>query len=162
MLYKDRKDIWRVECRFFKNYIRNHDLRTFYDLERNLAKEIECSFISARYVVPNTDSNKSRWPNIWFWESAKQTAKKALKYHGCDVLPETVHEAGRKRSLDAIGNMFAGLCISRAVLLGVPYNELMKIPELIESDMKELLKHNPEKLQKKYDEAYRRYFVDQT
>lgn len=158
---QDRKDVWRVECRFFKNYIRNNNLRTFYDVERNFSKELDKSFNAIRYVVPNNDSNKSRWPNIDFWDSAKLSASEALKYNGCDDVSEMVHDLRRSRSLEAIEKMFLGLYISLAVLKEIPYADILKAPKLAEEDIRRLLKHNPEMLEKKYNDTYNRYFTDQ-
>lgn len=157
---KDRKDIWRVECRFFKEFIRNHNLRTFYDLERNIALKLAQSFSSVRYVAPTKDSNRSRWPNADFWDSAKNSANLALKYKGCAILPVTVHEYRRQRSLEGIENMLIGVCVSKAVLSDIPYKKLLEVPRQIESDIKALIRNNPEILKKQYDDTYKRYFID--
>ena len=151
------KDIWRIEVRFFKSYIRNAHLRTFYDLERNLAGAIEKTFSSVRYVTPTKDSNRSRWQNVEFWDEAQKSACQALEYEGCDLLPETVNAMRRETSLKAIEGMFPGLLLSYTALRGMKFTECMDALKHLEGNLKALMQDAPEKLRKKYEDSKKRY-----
>lgn len=69
-----RTDVWRLEIRFGKEWLKNRNVRT---LEQFL--EWRCALIreaiqSRRLTVPTADRNRARWPLHPFWTIAQEEA----------------------------------------------------------------------------------------
>jgi len=57
-------EIWRVEIRFFKRYLKNTwRVTTFGDLAAAMPKMLQKTIQDIRYTQPNDDSNRARWPD---------------------------------------------------------------------------------------------------
>jgi len=61
-------DVWRVEVRFGKEFLRHREILTFSDFHMNLLS-LMSEALQARRLTERVegDSNKSRWPTHWFW-----------------------------------------------------------------------------------------------
>lgn len=151
------RDIWRLEVRFGKDYIRRNDLRTFHELEHNLPDVLQKSLKNMRYKTPNTDSNKSRWEDAKFWTNAIEAAREALNVYTTDVDTDIVYTEKRERSRRSVEDMLPGLFISYAVLNDIPYSEIGDVPKRLNKDFKALLDDCPMKMQKKYVDVHKRY-----
>lgn len=68
------RDVWRLEVRMFKNWLRERGVNTFEDAERELSRLVGEALYAYRLTVRNPrDKNRARWPMhpVW-WLAADQ------------------------------------------------------------------------------------------
>lgn len=68
------KNVWRVEARFGKGFLKERGAVTFEDVQRQLGGFMGEALILHRLASPSTDSNKARWPVHPLWQMAIDAA----------------------------------------------------------------------------------------
>ncbi len=72
------RDVWRVECRFGKDYLKARGLRHPSDVEEARAEMVAEALWTRRLTRPSpTDSNRRRWPMHPLWTAAWRAAGEA-------------------------------------------------------------------------------------
>jgi len=70
------QDVWRIEWQVRKPVLRNNGIRTFNDLYNKLGDLLK--YLSEEHdtlKVPNSDSNRSRWPLHPLWKDLQERIK---------------------------------------------------------------------------------------
>ncbi len=68
------RDVWRVEIRFSKNFLRDRGINYFDQAEENMADLVAEALYSNRLTRPTGDSNRRRWPLHPLWTLAADAA----------------------------------------------------------------------------------------
>jgi hypothetical protein len=76
--YKGREDVWRIELRFSRDYLKERGIYEFEDFEVNQEKLL-CEALKSRRLCDRTsDSNRRRWPVHPMWSQAIDMAGNAM------------------------------------------------------------------------------------
>lgn len=69
------KDVWRLEVRMGRDWLRDHEINTLEDLEKNLELLLSEALKTRRLAdPPGRDTNKRRWPVHPLWGQAIELA----------------------------------------------------------------------------------------
>jgi hypothetical protein len=75
------KDVWRVEIRFGKEFLKDRNIRTFEALQNHISELIADAIFRRRLVKKNKrDANKARWPLHPLWAEVYEASGKAGNY----------------------------------------------------------------------------------
>ena len=152
--------VWRVEIRFFKEYLKNKaGVRTFADLALALPEMLRKIVDQIRYTIPTSDSNRARWPDHPLWQRVREEID-------CDF--STIRSEVDKESVDAfvlaekdqyLARQIAGCILNRAALRGVELDGLtnftMSQAKMIAENYEAMCDRTKEKL----DQAKLKYGV---
>jgi len=129
---KNADDIWRVELRAGKDYLKGKwDVTGWGGLFDQLDDIFKDMLTSMRYVAPTSDSNRSRWSNHPLWEIvSKEIAENAMQ-HVPTVTRERLKEASLRDKVEWLETNILGNIVSHAALSGVA-------PERFEAHLDEL------------------------
>lgn len=130
---KEADDIWRVELRAGKEYLKGKwDVTGWGSLFDQLDAIFEDMLKSMRYAAPTSDTNRSRWPNHPLWEIvSKEIAENAMQ-DVPTVTCEQLKEATLRDKLEWFETNLLGNMVSHAVLSDIA-------PERFEAHMDELI-----------------------
>ena len=64
------RDVWRLECRFSGDFLKERNVRRPHEFEHALPDLIAEALYMRRLTVPNADSNNRRWPMHPVWSEA--------------------------------------------------------------------------------------------
>lgn len=67
---KYNHDVYRLEIRMAKEWLRNRNVNTMEDIENNLKELINEALIRRRLTIPSNDKNRSRWSLHPLWTLA--------------------------------------------------------------------------------------------
>ncbi len=74
-------NVWRLELRFYKAFLKGRGLRTADDVFESLPELLAEALITRRLTVPShTDDNRWRWPLHPIWSEAYRQAGEALRF----------------------------------------------------------------------------------
>lgn len=69
------RDVWRLEVRMWKDYLRDRNIETVDQLEQHRAELLSEALFTRRLTQPNpNDSNPRRWPLHPLWQHAQDAA----------------------------------------------------------------------------------------
>ena len=68
------KDVWRVECRFHREYLRDRGINRMYGAWNKVPDLVAEALYSHRLTVPSADGNRRRWPMHPLWTAATDAA----------------------------------------------------------------------------------------
>lgn len=106
------KDVWRLEIRMRKEFLRGRGILRFEELRENLSELLAEALYTRRLTAPNCDSNRARWPLHPLWTVAYQATPQAR-----EMLPlgkqitrasEAIHQS---LILNAAGNLRAAIVL---------------------------------------------------
>jgi len=108
-------DIWRLECRFGREWLRDRNLRTHEDIMGAYDAMVAAAVVERRLVVRpegSTDSNMSRWRIHPMWNEAWKVAR-----HRREIIPAGPQVTMKREALlKMLKRNIAGTAISAAVL----------------------------------------------
>ena len=67
-------DVWRVECRWWKDFLRERRITTVDELEAARGQLVAESLHTRRLATPTADTNRRRWPLHPLWQIAQDAA----------------------------------------------------------------------------------------
>lgn len=106
LLWERDKDVWRIEWQIRKPILREHDIRTFDDLndqQGDLLRYLSEDHDTLR--VPTNDSNSSRWPLHPLWQDLQQqiTNLNSLGVHQVVGRPVALEERMERMAISVLG-----------------------------------------------------------
>jgi len=148
-------DVWRVECRWSGEYLKNRNLQIPATVIRGLPQLVTEALFTHRLAVPSaSDSNRRRWPLHPLWTAAY------LAREAPDMLPLGRVITGRRDAmLDRATAQIVGAVRSYAVLRRGECN-MMDVNKL-GSQLDELMRDDPKHEDKVKKAAERYRFVDE-
>lgn len=81
-------DVWRVELRFGRDYLKDRRITTFEDFEHNKEKLLSEALKTRRLTDRTKDSNRRRWPVHPMWSQAIDMAGNAMMMVSLDGYKE--------------------------------------------------------------------------
>lgn len=117
---KDNSQVWRFEMRIGSKQLRNRwKIRGWDSLYKRVGDALAAFTEKFRYALPNSDSNRSRWPAHPLWKAV--TEEQAQYFVGLRSFaePTLVKEANRKAHKELLDSLILGTLVSRAVTEGL-------------------------------------------
>lgn len=152
--------VWRIELRAGKKHLKDDwGIRRWTDLDRHLA-DVAMSLINAiRHVVPNGDSNRSRWPDSKLWHVVRRQVAEDLMEMTCSVPPDLIKKVQLEAHDQMLAAQMAGLLTSRAALHKLPARDLSTFALTVGEELSKRVAEAPEHFGRKLDTAMARYDV---
>lgn len=157
------KKIWRIEARAGKKELNKWNLRTFKDFEKKAGDVIISILEENRYVIPNKDKNRSRWPLAPFWKTAIKNANQNFDNYISKAKREEIVIATRKELQERYKKHLMGMAAPLSVALG--HEDIDQIPGVLDGvkqDLEDIRKNQSHILKKKMKKAQDRLvFLDE-
>lgn len=157
-----RKKIWRIEARAGKKELNKWDLRTFGDFENKAGDVIAAILKDNKYVIPNNDKNRSRWPLAEFWVNAINEVNKNFNNFISHAKRNEIISVIRKEKIETYKKHIAGMATPLSVALGnESISEIPGVLDGVKKDLELLEKLNPSLLTKKKKQSEDKFiFLD--
>lgn len=154
--------IWRVEIRAGKKELNKWQLKKFRDFENKAGDVIISILKAAPYKIQNkSDKNRSRWSNAEFWDICIKSTKEYLAEYICNADKTDVITDYRNNISKRLRKQISGSVITCTAALGMDISEIPGVFDLIQNDLLEELRKNPQNIIKKYKNAEKRFvFLD--
>jgi hypothetical protein len=154
----DQSQIWRFELRLGQKQLRGKfEMHTWQDLRDTLGDAYNDALGRLRYCIPNSDSNRGRWPAHELWRLFDDNIRNDLAVHCCGVLPNQVIFANKIAKMRELDRQLLGLFVSRAAISEVSPDEF---DGFMESHVDALLRYSeehPKTLEERLQKASGRY-----
>lgn len=148
------KDVFRVEVRFFKDWLRDWQIITVEDLLCHVEEIVSTAINTRRLTIPSKDKNRSRWEIHPLWQAV-------LTANGTDViipkLGKIITERAEKLS-DMFVKQIAGLIRNYSI---VKYEEYFgeEVIEAVFEKVKDAIKYDENSKEKELKAKERYKFV---
>ncbi len=117
--------VWRVEIRAFKRHLKDKwEVTTWADLRKKLPQILAEALGTVRYVVPNGDSNRARWPVHPLWSLVGHAVAEDMHDLASMVDPAIITKLLKEERDEMLFKQIAGCMLSRAALNDVPDSRL--------------------------------------
>ncbi len=154
--------VWRVELRASRNEIDRWQAKRFEGFEAKIGDLFEKMLDNTRYVVPNGDSNVSRWPKSALWKEVRAAVKEALHPYSSGLEPETIKEVLRYEVRERYVKQIISLIPGLAVTLGQEAHELSDATIYVRDRLLEHNEDQPDLLAEKFRRVKERLvFLDE-
>jgi len=121
---KNASQVWRFELRMGSKQLRNRwEIRGWASLETRIGDALAEFTDKFRYALPNTDSNRSRWPTHPLWAAVTQEIARFFDGQRSFAEPTLVKQANREAHKELLDSLILGTLVSRAVAEGVTATE---------------------------------------
>ncbi len=145
---KDREgsQVWRVELRAGKSHLKKRwDGKTWADLDDKLGSLLLKTLDEVRYVIPDSNTNRSRWSVHPIWDLVREEIDGDLVEMMCPLDPHAVREVLRRDYIDLIGKQLTGLSATYAIALGLSPSDAHKVPEVVRSGLSKAIAEQPDR-----------------
>lgn len=149
--------IWRFEVRAGKEELNKWSARPIQVFEEKAGDIILHILSSIRYVTPNDDSNKSRWPNADFWQDIINHTGTKLDRYMSGAAREQIIMGYRKEIVSRIIKNIAGTMTTFASLQERNLNEMQELLKETGAEIIETIKDRPKHYRKKHEDAEKKY-----
>jgi len=113
---KNASQVWRFELRMGSKQLRNRwEIRGWASLETRIGDALAEFTDKFRYALPNTDSNRSRWPTHPLWAAVTQEIARFFDGQRSFAEPTLVKQANREAHKELLDSLILGTLVSRAV-----------------------------------------------
>lgn len=149
-------NIWRVEYRFGRDFLRDWNIKTMSDLIHGYGRLVEDSLMRVRYAQPSKDTNHSRWENHPFWIAVIEAfGEMVLTCELDDFERGKITKATREDFKQVYANQMCGLSAGLAHVLNIDSREkaLNILPEIIADMIGEHLRYRPDKFDHSFKKA---------
>lgn len=151
--------VWRVELRLYRNILRSKRYRvsTFGTLQNKIEFMFRELLRDVRYVVPTSDTNRSRWPNHPIWDKVKLEVKSELATLKADLPIGRVEEIQHDFRAETLRKQIAGCIIALAGLFEVKPKHLDQFVKVTCDDLIRRYGNQPIETERKLNLAVARY-----
>ncbi len=154
----DISRVWRIELRAGKDCLKDKwGIRTWEDLFARYGDLIRHLGEIVRYTEPNSDDNRSRWPNHIIWETVMAELNDDLLEMRSGADPNPMKEIHREEHIGLIVRQAFGQMTTLAALRSVKHEEFNDFLGVVIGDMKDMAHAEPEQTAKKLQDAKDRY-----
>jgi len=153
---EDCPNIWRVEYRFGRDFLRDWNIRTVSELSHAYGRLVEDSLMRIRYAIPSADSNHSRWKNHPFWEAVISAFSDMILTCELDGFERgKITKAVREDFKNTYSAQMCGLAAGLAHVLDFENIEDIgeKLPSIISQMIAEHLKYKPDRFEQSLKKA---------
>lgn len=113
---RDQSKVWRIENRVGSKCLRRRwEIKSWDDLDAMIGDVFSESIKRLRYAQPQSDRNRSRWPDHELWSQLRQIVESNLADHRSGVVPSEVREVNRAEHMRMTDQNIIGNLIVRAV-----------------------------------------------
>lgn len=152
--------VWRVEVRFYKDYLKKQwQVTTFADLRAAMLPMLRDTVGSIRYTAPNGDSNRARWPDHRLWERVREEIECDFMALASPVDPLTVSALSRAQQAEYLDRQIKGCVLNLAALKGISQTGLDAFTGGYARIIARGFAADPERTRKKMQAARARYGV---
>jgi hypothetical protein len=117
---RDLSRVWRFENRVGSKCLRRRwEIKGWADLDATIGDVFNESLDKMRYVQPQIDRNRSRWPDDELWTILRGVYEANLAGYRSGVVPSEVKEVNRAEHQRMLDQNITGNLIARAVSSGV-------------------------------------------
>lgn len=142
-------DVWRLEARFFKEFLRERRIISVDDFQRERGKLISEALYSRRLTEATADSNRRRWPLHPLWALAQRAAG------GGAMLPLGRRTTGARAAIvDQLHKQVAGTLVAGIVAADGDF-ALSSLPAVLER-IEEIIRYDPGQ-KRKVERSQERY-----
>ncbi|MEP3946056.1 hypothetical protein [Ascidiaceihabitans sp.] len=154
----DASRIWRVEFRAGKDCLKDTwGIRTWGQLFDGFGDLIRHTGEVVRYAEPNSDPNRSRWPNHLLWETVVAEMNDDLMEMRSGADPNPMKEVHKETHIALLMRNILGTSLSHAALNGVAFDGVGAFLEKTGHDLKCMAMADPSKTEKQLNDAKDRY-----
>lgn len=155
----EKSRIWRIELRLYKNILKSkrYQVTSFGTLEHKLAFMFRELLQDVRYIVPNGDSNRSRWPNHPIWNTVKSELETELISQHSDLPVGHVLQIQREEKSQMLVRQIAGCIIALAGLHGVKPKQFIEYARQTMNEILEMYESDPNRTERKLKLALSRF-----
>lgn len=108
-----KNSVFRIEVRFFKDWLRAMHIVTMADLLNNLKDMVNTALISRRLSIPVKDTNRSRWPVHPLWQAALTSNDSDIVLPRLGKIVNLRPEALRNCYLGQSAGLLRNYCVSK-------------------------------------------------
>lgn len=120
-----RSAVWRVEIRAGKSHLKDKwGVTTWGHLRDSLPEILQKALQQVRFTLPQSDSNRARWPDHPLWVLVRNALADDMEDLGSMVDPSIISEMVHAERDEMLMRQIAGCLISRAGLNGVSEDRL--------------------------------------
>lgn len=155
---KDNSQVWRFEMRIGSKQLRNRwEIRGWDSLYKRVGDALAEFTGKFRYALPNSDSNRSRWPAHPLWKAV--TEEQTLYFAGLRSFaePTLVKEVNREAHMELLDSQILGTIISRAVAEGKTAAEFNDFIDRYSNALKRLSRNHVVSIEGRFAKAEERY-----
>jgi len=150
--------VWRIEFRAGKDYLKDTwGIRTWAQLFDLFGDLVRHTGDVVRYIAPNDDPNRSRWPNHLIWETVVAEMNDDLLEMRSGADPNPMKEVHKESHISMIMRQVFGSHITLAALHGVEDEDLPRFLDTTLNGLKDMAQAEPEDTAKKLQTAKDRY-----
>ncbi len=150
--------VWRVEIRFFKQYLKNKaGILTFADLANALPDLLRKTIDQIRYCVPSGDSNRARWKDHPLWLRVREEIECDFSTIRSEADKESVKSFVLAEKDQYLARQIAGCMLNRAALRGIDPEGVKRFVLNEAQMMVENFASESDRTKKKLDQAKLRY-----
>lgn len=154
----DTSRIWRIEFRAGKDCLKDTwGIRTWGQLFDSFGDLIRHTGEVVRYAEPNSDPNRSRWPNHLLWETVVAEMNDDLIEMRSGADPNPMKEVHKETHIALLMRNILGTSLSLAALNGVEVDGVGAFLEKTGHDLKSMAMGDPSKTEKQLNDAKDRY-----
>lgn len=155
----DTSRVWRIELRLYRNILKSKRYRitSFGTLESKLAFMFRELLRDVRYVVPNNDTNRSRWPNHPIWNRVQSEVKSELAAQHADLPMGRVLEIQRAEKAQMLTRQVAGCIVALGGLYEVKPKEFLEYARETLNGILALYESQPHETERKLKLALSRF-----
>ena len=133
------------------------EMNTWQDLRDTLGDAYNDALGRLRYCIPNSDSNRARWPAHELWHLFDVNIRNDLAVHCCGVLPNQVIFANKTAKMCELDRQLLGLFVSRAAISEVSPEAFNGFMESHVDALQRYSKEHPKTLDERLQKAAGRY-----
>lgn len=142
-------NVWRVEVRAGKNYLREWNVKTFQDVRDSFGDLCADCFANIRYVESTDYSNISRAPNHAFWAAAEKVIMAATLDNISGICRGRMVEMRREDARAMYDAQTLGLIVSGAVVRGAEsVDDLDGLADYVANLVRDYVKYEGDKVLK--------------
>lgn len=117
--------VWRIELRAFKRHLKDKwDVTTWGHLRERLHEILHYTLCDVRFIIPNADTNRARWPDHPLWALAHDAFAGDMEDLQSMADPALIHELIKAERDEMLQKQIAGCMLSRAALNDVSEERL--------------------------------------
>jgi len=155
---RDQSRVWRFENRVGSKCLRRRwEIKGWADLDAMIGDVFNESLDKMRYVEPQNDRNRSRWPGHEFWTRLRGAFETNLAAYRSGVVPNEVKEVNRAEHQRMTDQNITGNLIVRAVSSGVKAEEFWGFAKTHLSELKRMAEDHQMTLAQRFAKAEGRY-----
>ncbi|MEP3055803.1 hypothetical protein [Ascidiaceihabitans sp.] len=154
----DASRIWRVEFRAGKDCLKDTwGIRSWGQLFDGFGDLIRHTGEVVRYAEPNSDPNRSRWPNHLLWETVVAEMNDDLMEMRSGADPNPMKEVHKETHIALLMRNILGTSLSLAALNDVELDGVGAFLEKTGHDLQCMAMADPSKTEKQLQDAKDRY-----